>query len=47
MLFQFGIKSLGSTTAAIFCMLEPVASVISGWLFLGDPISMAKRLWAV
>ena len=46
-LLQLGIKSLGSTTAAIFCMFEPIASVVSGWLFLGESLSMSKLMGCV
>lgn len=46
-LLQLGIKSLGSTTAAIFCMFEPIASVVSGWLFLGESLSMSKLMGCI
>lgn len=35
-LLQKGIALLGAPTAAIFCMFEPIASVLSGRLFLGE-----------
>lgn len=41
-LLQMGIQRLGATTAAIFCMFEPVTSVLSGLIFLGEPVSWEK-----
>ncbi|MDP4152245.1 MAG: DMT family transporter [Bacillota bacterium] len=41
-LLQSGIKHLGASTAAIFCLFEPVTSLISGRLFLGEHISVQK-----
>lgn len=46
-LLQLGIKYLGATTAAIFCMFEPIASVFAGWLFLGEALSLAKILGSI
>lgn len=39
---QMGIKYLGASTAALFCLLEPVASMVSGRLFLGESITFQK-----
>lgn len=41
-LLQLGIKELGASTAAIFCMFEPIASVLSGWLFLHEAMPLSK-----
>ena len=41
-LLQMGIKELGASTAAIFCMFEPVASMLSGWIFLGEAFSWSN-----
>ena len=41
-LLQLGIRELGATTAAIFCLLEPITSVISGWLLLEEKMTVIK-----
>lgn len=41
-LLQLGIKHLGSSTASLFCLFEPVTSIICGYLFLHDAISFMK-----
>lgn len=41
-LLQLGIRRLGASTAAIFCMFEPLASVLAGVLFLGEGMSPRK-----
>ncbi len=41
-LLQLGIKYLGATTSAIFCLFEPVAGMISGAVFLHEPITLQK-----
>lgn len=46
-LLQMGIKALGASTAAIFCMFEPITSVLSGWLILGERMSAAKLLGCI
>lgn len=43
-LLQLGIRELGATTASIFCLLEPLTSVISGCAFLGEAFSVRKLL---
>lgn len=47
MLLQLGVKYLNATTAAIFCLFEPVASSICGVLFLGEAFSVAKLIGSV
>ena len=41
---QLGIKSLGASTAAIFCMFEPVMAVIAGFIFLNEKLTFNKFL---
>lgn len=41
-LLQLGIRRLGASTAAIFCMFEPLASVLAGALFLGESMGLQK-----
>lgn len=41
-LLQLGIKYLNATTAAIFCLFEPVSCAMAGWLFLGEKLTAAK-----
>lgn len=43
-LLQMGIRELGASTAAIFSMLEPIACVLSGWLFLQEAMPVSKIL---
>ena len=43
-LLQKGIQDLGASTAAIFCMFEPVSSVLSGWLILHETMTPAKLM---
>lgn len=43
-LLQLGIKYLGSSTASLFCLFEPITSVITGYLFLQESLSIAKVL---
>ena len=43
-LLQLGIRELGATTASIFCLLEPLTSVISGCVFLDEAFSARKLL---
>lgn len=44
---QLGIKYLGASTAAIFCMFEPVTAVIAEWLLFGESLSMEKIIGCV
>ena len=44
---QLGIKSLGASTAAIFCMFEPVMAVIGGFLFLHERLTLMKMLGCI
>ena len=41
-LLQVGIRHLNATTAACFCLLEPISGVFFGCVFLGDPLTIAK-----
>lgn len=41
-LLQVGIRYLNASTAAIFCLFEPVTSSIAGWLFLGEDFGFLK-----
>lgn len=44
---QLGIKYLGASTAAIFCMFEPVTAVIAEWILFGEALSMEKIIGCV
>lgn len=44
---QLGIKYLGASTAAIFCMFEPVTAVIAEWILFGEVLSMEKIIGCV
>lgn len=41
---QKGIHYLGSTTASLFCLFEPITSLIIGVLFLEESFTIAKLL---
>ena len=41
---QLGIKSLGASTAAIFCMFEPVMAVFGGFIFLNERLTLMKMI---
>ena len=41
---QLGIKYLGASTAAIFCMFEPVTAVLAEWVLLGETLSVSKTM---
>lgn len=41
-LLKKGISYLGSSLASMFCMFEPVSSVIFGFMFLGEAITLSK-----
>lgn len=41
-LLQLGIKLLGSSTASLFCLFEPITSVIAGVLWLQESLSFWK-----
>lgn len=43
-LLQRGIQVLGAPTAAIFCLFEPIGSVVSGALFLGERLTLRSLL---
>ena len=46
-LLQMGIKRLGAGTASIFYTIQPVSSVLAGWLFLNERMNGAKILSCV
>lgn len=46
-LLQKGIHDLGASTAAVFCMFEPVSSVISGCLILNEAMTWEKLVGCV
>ena len=46
-LLQMGIQDLGAGTAAIFCMFEPVSSVVAGWLILHETMTLQKLLGCI
>lgn len=39
-LFQRGIKNIGSQTASILCVAEPLVSILVGVIFMGEPFSV-------
>ena len=41
-LLQKGIQYLGSSTASLFCLFEPITSVVCGWLILGEALTLSK-----
>lgn len=41
-LLQIGISLIGSSSAAIFCLFEPITSVISGTLIFNESITIYK-----
>ena len=43
-LLQIGIKHLGAGTASIFYTIQPVSSVLAGWLFLHELMNGEKIL---
>lgn len=45
-LLQIGIRELSSSTAALFCLLEPITSLIVGILFLQESLSPNKLIAA-
>ena len=44
---QLGIKYIGASDAAIFCMFEPVTAVLGGWLFLHESLNLMKIIGCV
>lgn len=44
---QLGIKYLGASDAAIFCMFEPVTAVLGGWLILHEKLTVMKIIGCV
>lgn len=45
-LLQIGIRLLSSSTAALYCLLEPITSLIVGILFLQESFSLNKLIAA-
>ena len=43
-LLQLGIKYLGPSTASLFCLFEPVTSIICGKLFLNEQLTPIKMI---
>lgn len=46
-LLQKGISYLGSSTASIYCLFEPITSIIVGYLFLQEPLTLNKIIGCV
>lgn len=46
-LLQVGIQYLSATTAAIFCLFEPVTSNIAGVFFLNEKLTTAKIIGSI
>lgn len=46
-LLQIGIRLLSGSTAALYCLLEPITSLIVGILFLQEAISLNKLIAAI
>lgn len=41
-LLQLGIKHLGSSTASLFCLFEPITSIICGYFVLHEQLTLLK-----
>lgn len=39
---QLGIHEIGSTSAALFCLVEPITSIISGAIILNETLNISK-----
>ena len=46
-LFQIGISTIGSTSAAIFSLFEPITSVITGVIIFNENLNLAKLLGCI
>lgn len=46
-LLQIGIRLLSSSTAALYCLLEPITSLIVGILFLNEAVNLSKMIAVV
>ena len=46
-LLQKGISYLGSSTASIYCLFEPITSIIVGYLFLQEPMTINKIIGCI
>lgn len=46
-LFQIGISTIGSTSAAIFSLFEPITSVITGVIIFNENLNLAKILGCI
>lgn len=43
-LLQLGIKHLGSSTASLFCLFEPITSIICGYFILHEQLTLLKMI---
>lgn len=41
---KIGVQLLGSSLASMFCLFEPISSVVFGLVFLNEPLDMMKIL---
>lgn len=46
-MFAVGAKYIGGLTSAVLSTLEPITSVITGWLFLGESLTWLKLIGCV
>lgn len=46
-LIQMGIKEIGSSSAAIFCLFEPITSVIIGALVLNEKVTLLQMIGCI
>lgn len=46
-LLQIGIAKLGATEAAIFCLFEPISSLIAGSIFLNEQLTLPKIIGSI
>lgn len=46
-LLQIGIKEIGSSSAAIFCLFEPITSVIIGALVLNEKVTLFQMIGCI
>lgn len=46
-LLQLGIKEIGSTSAALFCLFEPITSIIAGALIFNESLTVTKIIGCI
>ncbi|MCT4660619.1 MAG: EamA family transporter [Tissierellales bacterium] len=46
-LLQVGIKEIGATSAALFCLIEPITSVVVGYFMFDEDLSITKIIGCV